>query len=218
MRPITLRVLLSLCLVNVPVTAGAEPIERQVEEVVARLIGAMDTSQQALARPGAPDVRITTCRVRLISSSTRSTGVILYQEQALTRDLASPYRQRFLRVAPAADGSGVESGTFKPAKPETLTGLCSRPEAARTVDFDASRPLECSVILKPTGKDYVGSTPEGGCPASFRGAVRIANTVVLQPEGMETWDRGFDAVGKQVWGAKEEPYRFRRIDPRPVGQ
>lgn len=216
MRATTLRVLL-ICLVGVPVAAGAEPVERQVEEVVARLVGAMDTSQQALTRPGAPDVRITTCRVRLASSSTQSSGVILYQEQALTRDLASPYRQRFLRVVPAMDGSGVESGTFKPTRPETLTGLCSRPEAARTVDFDANRSPECSVILKPTGKDYVGSTPEGGCPASFRGAVKIANTVVLQPEGMETWDRGFDAAGKQVWGAKEEPYRFRRVDPQPVG-
>jgi hypothetical protein len=30
---------------------------------------------------------------------------------------------------------------------------------------------------------------------------------------MDTLDRGFDARGGQVWGAKDETYRFRRIDP-----
>jgi len=29
---------------------------------------------------------------------------------------------------------------------------------------------------------------------------------------MNTWDRGFDATGNQVWGAKDKPYQFRRID------
>ena len=30
---------------------------------------------------------------------------------------------------------------------------------------------------------------------------------------METWDRGFDADGKQVWGAREDSYQFRDIEP-----
>ena len=29
---------------------------------------------------------------------------------------------------------------------------------------------------------------------------------------MDTRDRGFDATGKQVWGAKDAPYQFRWLD------
>ncbi|WP_281362077.1 CpcT/CpeT family chromophore lyase [Oxynema aestuarii] len=46
---------------------------------------------------------------------------------------------------------------------------------------------------------------------SFPGAVRITNSVVVNDNGMETGDRGFDAAGKQLWGADEKPYRFRKI-------
>ncbi|NJK28278.1 MAG: hypothetical protein HC925_07075 [Coleofasciculaceae cyanobacterium SM2_3_26] len=29
---------------------------------------------------------------------------------------------------------------------------------------------------------------------------------------MNTWDRGFNDEGIQLWGAEETPYRFRRIE------
>jgi hypothetical protein len=32
---------------------------------------------------------------------------------------------------------------------------------------------------------------------------------------MITWDRGFDAEGKQVWGATAGGYIFRRVDEVP---
>jgi hypothetical protein len=56
---------------------------------------------------------------------------------------------------------------------------------------------------------YVGETQPGGCPANVRGAVKITNTIILNSAGMETWDRGFDANGKQVWGAQDESYQYR---------
>ncbi|NJK53170.1 MAG: hypothetical protein HC936_10800 [Leptolyngbyaceae cyanobacterium SU_3_3] len=34
--------------------------------------------------------------------------------------------------------------------------------------------------------------------------------MTLYKSGMETWDRGYDARGKQVWGAKTESYQYRR--------
>ena len=58
----------------------------------------------------------------------------------------------------------------------------------------------CSVYLKPLIAVYVGNTPTGGCPANVRGAVKITNTIVLHADGMDTYDRGFDAAGNQVWG------------------
>ena len=52
--------------------------------------------------------------------------------------------------------------------------------------------------------------PREGCQAEVRGAVRITNRIILHQEGMDTWDRGFDESGNQVWGAEDEAYQFRR--------
>lgn len=188
-------------------TNAQVPIQQQVNEVVTHLVGAMDTSTQAKANPDAPNVRITTCKVQVLDTN----SVFLYQEQALTKQLSKPYRQRFLRIAPTKDNLLVESKTFKPVNPKTWIGLCSKPEA-QIVQRRELGESNCSVFLKKTGNSYVGETSPGGCPSNFRGADRITNTIILHQTGMDTRDRGFDATGKQVWGAKDALYQFRWLD------
>ena len=206
---LTLSALTIAAIVATP--AGSQPLpslNQQVEEVAARLEGAMDTSAQAAANPKAVKVRMTTCRVRLAEATT---GVVLYQEQALTKDLTQPYRQRFLRIEPSPASQTVRSASFKPSNPAAWVNFCTKPIAERGVQVgDLGTPV-CSVFLKPSGEDYVGNTPITGCPANVRGAVRITNHIVLQKTGMQTWDRGFDGSGKQVWGAKAESYQFRKL-------
>ncbi len=193
----------------------AVPVEQQVEDVVSHLAGVMDTSAQAAANPGAPNVRMTTCKVRVENadaSLNTQPSVFLYQEQALSQKLGSPYRQRFLQIAPTTDGQSVESRAFRPPTPETLIGLCNQPEAKRVVRQSDLGDSICSVFLKPAGENYIGETPVQGCPSNYKGAVRITNTITLHQTGMDTQDRGFDAAGNLVWGAKEEPYQFRWVN------
>jgi len=107
------------------------PLERQVEEVVSLLVGAMDTSAQAIANPDAPNVRITTCKVKVedAASLDRPQAVFLYQEQAPAA-FSQPYRQRFLRIAPSANSLGVESAVFKPQLKAWIGLLESQPSRA----------------------------------------------------------------------------------------
>jgi hypothetical protein len=35
--------------------------------------------------------------------------------------------------------------------------------------------------------------------------------VTLSAEELVTWDRGYDAAGKQVWGSTKGPYMFKRV-------
>ena len=206
----------SLLVIASPVQAVPEsvPIEKQVKDVVSHLVGVMDTSAQAAATPNAPNVRMTTCQVTVENADALNTAptVFLYQEQALSQKLTAPYRQRFLQISPSTDGQTVESMAFKPPTPETLIGLCDRPEAKRVVQQSQLGERACSVFLKPSGENYVGETPPEGCPTNVRGAVRITNTIVLHKAGMDTLDRGFDAAGNRVWGAKDQPYQFRWIN------
>jgi hypothetical protein len=190
------------------------PMEQQVQDVVSHLEGVMDTSAQAAANPGAPNVRMTTCKVKVENANASLNSrpsVFLYQEQALSQKLGSPYRQRLLRVAPSVDGQSVESRAFRPPTPEKLIGLCNKPERQRIIRQSDLGQVTCSVFLKPVGENYVGETPAAGCPTNFRGAVRITNTITLHKTGMDTQDRGFDARGNLVWGAKERPYQYRWV-------
>ena len=187
------------------------PIEQQVQEVVSHLDGAMDTSAQASANPKAPNVRITSCKVKIEDATLNRPQQFLYQEQALSRKLTQPYRQRFLRIAPSADKRSVESAVFKPPTPAAWTGLCGKPKAERIVKISDIGESKCSVFLQRQGENYVGDTKAGGCPSDYKGAVRITNHIVLHQAGMDTLDRGFDAAGKQVWGAKNDPYQFRWV-------
>ena len=188
------------------------PLEQQVEEVATLLEGNMDTSAQALSNPKAPAVRMTTCRVTLVSSDEpgSSKTILLYQEQALLKDLTKPYRQRFLQLSVSPLSQTVRSLSFRPATPSIWTGLCTKPAGDRAVPPTGLGTPVCSVLLKRSGDSYIGTTPVDGCPVNFRGAVRMTNHIILHKAGMDTWDRGFDAVGKQVWGAQGESYQFRR--------
>ncbi|HCF30545.1 MAG TPA: chorismate mutase [Cyanobacteria bacterium UBA11049] len=189
------------------------PIEQQVQEVVSHLDGAMDTSAQASANPKAANVRITTCKVKVEDAAALNRSQqFLYQEQALSQKLTQPYRQRFLRIAPSADKRSVESAVFKPPTPAAWTGLCAKPEAERIVKISDIGESKCSVFLQRQSENYVGDTKAGGCPSDYKGAVRITNHIVLHQAGMDTLDRGFNAAGIQVWGAKNDPYQFRWVN------
>jgi len=195
-----------------PVKASDVSLEQQVKEVASRLEGVMDTSAQAATHPKASNVRMTTCRVSVTGdeSTTGNATIFLYQEQALSDNLVKPYRQRFLQLSASPYSRSVRSQSFKPTNPSAWTGFCNRPDVDRVLKLtDLGRPV-CNVFLRPSGENYVGNTPANGCPANVRGAVRITNHIELYKTGMDTWDRGFDANGKQVWGAKAESYQFRR--------
>lgn len=209
-----------LIVISVPVTiiltgcgVKTHPMQQQVEEVANYLIGVMDTTEQAAAIPDAPSVRMTTCEIELEETEAKSQPsptIFLYQEQALTDKLDQPYRQRFLKITPSENQQQVESITFKPKQPESLIGLCHQPDSERVIKMAELGENHCSVFLQQNGSGYLGNTESEGCATNFRGAVKITNTITLNAAGMDTLDRGFNAAGKQVWGAENRPYQFRR--------
>ncbi len=206
-RILTLGILLTNCVAGLP--SSAVPLDSNVRGVVSHLVGIMDTTDQAANNPTAPSVRMTTCEVDI--EETPNT-VYLYQEQALTKNIERPYRQRVLNIQLSEDGEMIISESFKIMNPETIIGFCNQPETKRKLSLDTLEKSVCRVFLKPKDNGYIGHTPPEGCPANIRGAVTITNTILLHEEGMDTWDRGLDENGNQVWGAENEPYQYRWVD------
>ena len=59
----------------------------------------------------------------------------------------------------------------------------------------------------------MGGTRGEGCASNLRGAAYATSEVVIMPGRIESWDRGFDAEGHQVWGAEKGAYVFVRKSP-----
>ena len=58
---------------------------------------------------------------------------------------------------------------------------------------------------------YTGATHDRDCESRLRGAAYATTEVRIDAQGMTSWDRGYDAEGRQVWGATEGGYRFKRV-------
>jgi CpeT/CpcT family (DUF1001) len=132
----------------------------------------------------------------------------LYVEQAVTALKGKPYRQRVYRVSARSDGSFI-------SEVYTLPDEASFVGAYATVEkFDALNPDQlvlrngCGVILRKEGDGFKGATEGDGCESNLRGAKYASSKVEIASDRILSWDQGFDAAGKQVWGATLGGYEF----------
>ncbi len=139
-------------------------------------------------------------------------GHYLYVEQARFESLESPYRQRIYHVYHRGDGRFVSAIYLLPDD-EAWSGKWETPEAFDALEKDELTLLEgCEVVLRRQGrKRFSGKTGEGTCSSVQRGAVYTSSQTVITPGKMVSWDRGYDAAGNVVWGARQGGYVFNRI-------
>lgn len=202
----------ALLLAGLP-AAGTEPPSR-VEEVAALLTGTFDSSAQSGSDPdGYRAVRLVA--VRVPASRLGAGAPVLYVEQALLESPDRPYQQRFYRIEETADG-GVVSRVFEPKEPIAVSGKWRDPsDLALYGAGDVVERLGCAVRLMRTDDGWRGSTEGKGCPSALAGARWATSEVTLRPGRMESWDRGYDVNGRQVWGARNGPYVFERRSDGP---
>ena len=79
---------------------------------------------------------------------------------------------------------------------------------------DLSLRQGCAIDLRRAGPEtFAGATAGQECGSRLRGASYATSEVLITPEKVLSWDRGFDAQGQQVWGATKAGYVFDKIDP-----
>jgi len=122
-----------------------------------------------------------------------------------------PYRQRVYRVTETEEGV-FESAVFTLPEPEKRVGAWRDQEPLKNLAPDDLELREgCTVILKYDGEgSFVGVTEGNGCLSGLRGAAYATSEVIVAPGRIESWDRGFDDEGAQVWGAEKGAYVFLR--------
>ena len=93
-----------------------------------------------------------------------------------------------------------------------LTGACDRGETVQLAASAYAHKEGCEVTMHKINDLYRGKTADGQCPSQLRGASYATAHVTVRPDGIHSWDRGYDEAGAQVWGAEKGPYRFARQD------
>ncbi len=192
----------------------AAPLPDEAARVATLMIGAFTSAEQA-ARD--PEYRAVNLRVAPIWKE-RTDAKWVYVEQAMASSTERPYRQRVYRVSQAPDGS-IESFVLAlPGDPLRYAGAWRSPQPLEDLTPGLLEPLPgCVVVLRAEGaSSFRGATPGTGCVSTRDGAAYTTSEVLLTPEGIESWDRGFDASGRQVWGATSGPYRFKRVSADPA--
>jgi hypothetical protein len=175
--------------------------------------GAFSSAEQARADSDFLDIRLQMVR---IWPERRDAGW-LYVEQAVAAQTERPYRQRVYRVSRVAPDT-LESAVFELKAPLRFAGHWRTPRAFDAITPDSLERREgCAILLHREGEGaFAGSTRGQACASNHRGAVYATSEVVIRPEGMTSWDRGFDAGGSQVWGAVKGGYVFRKlVSPTP---
>lgn len=192
----------------------AASAEGSLAELGSLLEGSFTSADQAKADPDHfSDIRLEVARIW----RDRKDGLWFYVEQAEADKLAKPYRQRVYNLV-SLPGGGYQSliYSFK-NDPLVHAGAWKAKEPLKGLDPEALETRRgCAVFLKydPAHAAYTGSTSAQNCESKHRGATYATTDVSLTASELVSWDRGFDATGKQVWGATLGGYRFRKLAGR----
>jgi hypothetical protein len=123
-----------------------------------------------------------------------------------------PYRQRVYRVSNGGDGE-VASAVYTLTTPERFVQGW-RNGALDALREDMLQPRSgCTVYLRRESAAWQGATRGRDCASELRGASYATAEVRLEAGRMASWDRGYAADARQVWGSTDGPYVFIRRGP-----
>jgi hypothetical protein len=179
---------------------------KDLDRLLGMMQGSFNSSAQAKRDSNYYDISLEMCPIWPHSKDAHW----LYVEQAVTAIKGKPYRQRVYRVSARPDGSFISEVYTLPDE-AGFVGAYLTPEK-----FKELRPEElvlragCAVILHKAGDGFEGATEGDGCESNLRGAKYATSKVEISQGRIQSWDQGFDATGKQVWGATLGGYEFIR--------
>ncbi len=179
------------------------------------LVGSYSSQKQSQEDKDYFDIRL---RIVPIWSS-RTDGPWLYVEQATAAALDKPYRQRVYRLSHVS-GNTYRSDVYLLPEPALNYAGAWRNEALfgnltpERLDLKGG----CGVLmtLDPATGVFSGGTQGNGCESTLRGAAYATSEVTMTNDSLVSWDRGYDAAGKQVWGAEKGGYRFDKVSRDPT--
>ncbi len=125
--------------------------------------------------------------------------------------MPQPYRQRINRYKLEADGS-ILVDSFALPDAQRYVGAWQDPQRFEDLSpTDLTADIACPARLARTGAQrFEGGTSGQSCRNAYKGAAYLVSRSLADETGVKNWDRGFNALGEQVWGPVAGPYEFKR--------
>lgn len=143
----------------------------------------------------------------------RKDGHWFYVEQRMAGQ--APYRQRIYRVSRIATNLYESAVYLIPNEAQFIDAWKDTDRFSVLAPTDLTTREGCAVQLRRVDRySYAGATSGEGCPSTLHGAAYATSEVSISPTVLMSWDRGFDALGRQVWGATKGSYIFRKVSAR----
>lgn len=183
------------------------------KEELATLLGWM-TGYFSSAQQAEKDSDYFDIRLRMVQIwKDRKDGYWLYVEQAIAGNEEKPYRQRVYNIR-VRDDSTFESVVYALPEPLRFAGKWNDDEPLYPLNIDSLLLRDgCNVFLRKVGSiAFTGGTIGKGCISDIKGAAYATSEVTISKNQIISWDRGFDADGNQVWGARKGGYVFKRVE------
>ncbi len=143
----------------------------------------------------------------------RTDGIWLYVEQAAGWALERPYRQRLYHLTEPAPGEFTSAVYLLPGeKPLDFAGAwgdTSQFDGLSPEDATLREGCEIMLIRRPDGV-FQGRTAGKDCSSKLGDAAYATSAVLISPELILSWDRGWTQKDVQDWGAMTGPYMFER--------
>jgi len=172
------------------------------------MTGSFSSEDQAKADTNYYDIRIEMVQIW----KERNDGPWIYVEQAVADYKDKPYRQRVYQLV--SEDNIVKSIVYSFNDPMRFAGDYKNENPLNQLTPDSLKLRNgCAVYLKKILEDtYKGSTKDKECESVHRGATYATSEVTVKADKILSWDRGFNADTKQVWGAEKGGYVFLKIE------
>lgn len=142
-----------------------------------------------------------------------SAGIWLYVEQATAKKKDKPYRQRIYHLTQQDDSTFISTVCDLDSM-HLFTGAYKDIARFNGMKTEEARPLPgCALVLHWRNGHFIGSTKENECKNAWGKATYATSEVDIGPDGMVSWDRGYDDTNTQVWGAEKGGYEFVKRKP-----
>jgi hypothetical protein len=179
--------------------------KEDLDELASRMTGIFNSGQQAAKDTS---YAIIILHIKPIWKN-KTDGYWFYVEQAAAQTLEKPYRQRVYHIY-KQDNYTIINKVYEIKYPDQYIGAWKDDNKIYELTDDVLIDRQqCAILLhKNKDGDYKGSTTGKECGSSMLGAAYATSEVSIYKDQLISWDRGWNAGGKQVWGAEKGGYVF----------
>jgi CpeT protein len=143
----------------------------------------------------------------------KNKGHYLAVEQALSDKLDKPYRIRVYQIIQISATEFV-TNIYMVKREKKWIGKWKTPKGFDSFnDKDLIIKEGCDILLVRTAANkFIGKTAEKTCSSELKGATYATTKMNVYQNKIVSWDQGFNAKGKQVWGATKGGYVFDKLN------